>query len=72
MGGWRPTKEDKCWYALATSLAPRIGYERAAAVEKRARSEGLSVREIVRREGILSREELEALSDPETGNDQVP
>jgi aspartate ammonia-lyase len=40
--------------ALATALAPRIGYAAAAALTKRSVAEGISIRELVIREGLLS------------------
>ncbi len=45
--------------ALITALAPRIGYDRAAAVAKRALAEDRPVREIVVEEGLLSAKELD-------------
>jgi len=39
--------------ALATALAPLVGYEKAAAVAKRAAQEGITVREAALAEGIL-------------------
>jgi fumarate hydratase class II len=50
--------------ALATALAPVIGYERAAAIAKRARAEGKTVREVAMQEAVLPEEELERLLDP--------
>ena len=50
--------------ALATALAPVIGYERAAAIAKRARDEGKTVREVALTEAVLPEEELERLLDP--------
>ena len=49
--------------ALATALAPRIGYAAAAALTKRAVAEGVSVRELVVREGLLSAAEAEEVFD---------
>jgi aspartate ammonia-lyase len=49
--------------ALATALAPRIGYAAAAALTKRSVAEGVSVRELVIREGLLTREEAEKVLD---------
>ncbi len=45
--------------SLGTALAPRIGYDRAAAIAKRAFAEGRTVREIAREEEVLPAEELE-------------
>ncbi len=49
--------------ALATALAPRIGYAAAAALTKRALAEGVSVRTLVVREGLLSAEEATRVLD---------
>jgi len=49
--------------ALATALAPKIGYAAAAAITKRSIAEGISVRELVVREGILTAEEAAELLD---------
>ncbi len=56
--------------ALATALAPRIGYAAAAALTKRSVAEGVPVRELVVREGLLTAAEaaqvldLRRLTDP--------
>ena len=50
--------------ALATALAPVVGYERAAAIARRARDEGKTVREVAVAEAVLPEEELERLLDP--------
>jgi fumarate hydratase class II len=50
--------------SLATALAPRIGYERAARIAKRASAEGRTVREVALEEGILSPAELDRILDP--------
>jgi len=49
--------------ALATALAPRIGYAQAAEVTKRALAEGVTVRELVVREGLLRPEEADRVLD---------
>jgi aspartate ammonia-lyase len=49
--------------ALGTALAPRIGYAAAAALTKRSVSEGVSIRELVVREGILTASEAEDVLD---------
>jgi fumarate hydratase class II len=51
--------------ALATALAARIGYERAAEVAKAAEKAGVSVAEAARRLGVLPEEELEQVLDLE-------
>jgi fumarate hydratase class II len=50
--------------ALATALAPRIGYDRAAAIAQRAWAESRTVREVAREESGLSEEELVRILDP--------
>jgi len=47
--------------ALVTALTPRIGYDRAAQLAKKADAEGLTVREIAQRELDLNPAELEQL-----------
>jgi len=49
--------------SIATALNPRLGYDLAAKVAKEAAAEGLSVREVVRRRGLLSERELDELLD---------
>ncbi len=58
--------------ALATVLAPIIGYDRAADIAIRADAEGKSIREIALEENILPNEELDRILDPArmTGPDQ--
>lgn len=50
--------------ALVTGLVPRIGYDRAAAVAKRAYQERRTVREVLREEAILPEEEIDRLLSP--------
>jgi fumarate hydratase, class II len=47
--------------ALVTGLVPKIGYDRAAAIAKKAYESGKTVREIATEESILSVEELNRL-----------
>ena len=49
--------------ALATVLAPEIGYDKAAEVAKRSLAEEKTLREIVLEEGLLSEEELDRILD---------
>ncbi|HXW16953.1 MAG TPA: lyase family protein, partial [Candidatus Acidoferrales bacterium] len=46
---------------LVTALAPRIGYDKAAAIAKKAHHENLSLREATLKLGYLSGEEFDAL-----------
>jgi fumarate hydratase class II len=45
--------------AIATALNPRIGYDRAAEVAKEAARDGVSVRDVVRKRGLLPENELD-------------
>ena len=49
--------------ALATALAPRLGYARTAALTRQAVEEGVPIRELVVREGLLSPEEATRVLD---------
>ncbi len=51
--------------ALATALAPLIGYEKAAAVAQRAEREGISVRDAALAEGVLEAGALDRVLDLE-------
>ncbi len=48
-----------------TNLAPRIGYDQAAAIAKEAYATGRTIREVARERSGLSEEELTTLLDPE-------
>jgi fumarate hydratase class II len=50
--------------AMCTSLAPVIGYDRAAAIAKEALATGRTVREVALTQGVCSSEELDRLLDP--------
>jgi fumarate hydratase class II len=50
--------------AMCTVLAPKIGYDRAAAIAKEAYRTGRTVREVARETGLLTDEELDRLLDP--------
>ncbi|MDQ2868024.1 MAG: class II fumarate hydratase, partial [Verrucomicrobiota bacterium] len=50
--------------AMVTSLAPKIGYDRAAEIAKESARTGKTVREICREKKILPEKELEAALDP--------
>jgi fumarate hydratase class II len=47
--------------ALVTGLVPRIGYDRAAAVARKAYDSGRTVRDVLTEEGILPKEEIDKL-----------
>jgi aspartate ammonia-lyase len=49
--------------ALATALAPQIGYARAADISKRSVKEGVLIRELVKREHVLPDAEVDEVLD---------
>ncbi|MEP6492846.1 MAG: aspartate ammonia-lyase [bacterium] len=60
---------DMCAYwversaALATALAPQIGYARAAEISKRSVKEGVLIRDLVKREKVLPDAEIDDVLD---------
>jgi fumarate hydratase class II len=50
--------------AMVTSLSPRIGYDKAAALAKEAYESGKTVRQLAKDKGLLTPAELEDLLDP--------
>jgi fumarate hydratase class II len=50
--------------ALVTSLAPKIGYDRAAEIAKESAKTGRTVREIARDQKVMPEKELESALDP--------
>ncbi len=50
--------------ALATSLTPLLGYEKAAALAKEALVTGKTIRELCREKKVLSEEQLRTVLDP--------
>src|SRR5205807_2470073 len=50
--------------AMVTSLAPRIGYDRAAEIAKESARTGKTVREICREKKVLPEKELNRVLDP--------
>jgi fumarate hydratase class II len=50
---------------LATALAPAIGYDAAAEIAKEAEKTGRTIREIALARGVLSKEKLDELLNPE-------
>ena len=52
--------------AMVTALAPRIGYDRAAQLAKRAYESRRTIRAVALEEGVLPEQELAALLDPES------
>ncbi|HEX4684623.1 MAG TPA: aspartate ammonia-lyase [Gemmatimonadaceae bacterium] len=49
--------------ALATALAPQIGYAKAAEISKRSVKEGVLIRDMVKRDGILPENEVDDVLD---------
>ncbi|MBZ0103830.1 MAG: class II fumarate hydratase [Thermoanaerobaculia bacterium] len=49
--------------AMCTSLAPKIGYDKAAAIAKEAFATGMTVREIAERDEVLPADELDRVLD---------
>ena len=49
--------------ALATALAPQIGYARAAEISKRSVKEGMLIRDLVRKEGVLPEDQIDDVLD---------
>ncbi len=60
---------DMCAYwversaALATALAPQIGYAAAAEISKRSVNEGTLIRDMVRRDGVLPADQVDEVLD---------
>jgi fumarate hydratase class II len=50
--------------AMVTSLAPKIGYDRAAEIAKESARTGKTVREICREKKVLQESDLERALDP--------
>lgn len=63
--------EDRCAaliegsLAMCTSLAPVIGYDKAAALAKEAYASGKTVREVATEQGVLDAADLDRLLDPD-------
>jgi aspartate ammonia-lyase len=49
--------------ALATALAPQIGYAKAAELSKRSVKEGILIRDLVRREKLLPEDQIDEVLD---------
>ncbi len=52
--------------ALCTSLAPIIGYDKAAAIAKEAHTTGKTIRQVAREQQVLSDKQLDQALDPMT------
>jgi fumarate hydratase class II len=52
--------------ALATALTPKIGYDEAARIAKKAYERGRTIRQVVEEEGLFSKEDLNCLLDPQS------
>ena len=51
--------------ALATALAPLVGYDRAAELAKQALAEGRNIKEVILAEGLLTQAEIAEQLRPE-------
>ena len=49
--------------ALATALMPQIGYARAADISKRSVAEGILIRDLVTRDGVIAADEIDGVLD---------
>ena len=49
--------------ALATALMPHIGYAKAAEISKQSVKEGVLIRDLVKREKVLSPEQIDDVLD---------
>jgi len=49
---------------IITALCPYVGYERAAETAKKAIASGASVRELILKEGLLTKEQLDVILNP--------
>ena len=62
--------EDKCRenveksVGIVTAIVPFVGYQRSAAIAKESLRTGVSVREIILRDKLLDKKELEKILDP--------
>jgi fumarate hydratase, class II len=58
--------------AMCTSLAPVIGYDRAAAIAKKAHTTGKTVRQVAMEEKVLPEEKLNELLNPRSMTEPSP
>lgn len=64
-------REERCeemverGLAIVTALAPRIGYDEAARISKKAHKTGQTIREVALEEDVLPEDELDEVLDPE-------
>ena len=52
--------------AMCTTLAPAIGYDKAAAIAKEAYQSGKTVRQVAKEQKVLADDELDRILDPES------
>jgi len=52
--------------AMVTSLAPKVGYDKAAQIAKEAYQTGRTVREVARDSQVMEEQELEKVLDPQS------
>ena len=62
--------ENRCRYlvensvGIITAICPHVGYQKAAEIAKKAIQSGESVRDLILKEGILKKEELDEILNP--------
>jgi aspartate ammonia-lyase len=57
---------------IVTALVPSIGYEQAGSVAKEALESGRGVYEVVMARGLMTREQLDRVLDPDSMTGRVP
>ena len=58
-----PRRTSRSRPSTATALNPYIGYDKATEVAKKAAKDGLSVRDVVEKEGLLAPGEIDGALD---------
>ncbi len=62
--------EERCRYlvessvGVITAISPRVGYQKAADIAKKALRTGESIRSLILKEGLLTEQELDEILDP--------
>ncbi len=54
--------------AIITALIPVLGYEKCSEIAEKAKNESTSIKEVILKENLLSKEEFESLISPEAVN----
>ena len=69
---WAKVDSERCQemveqsLAMVTSLAPKVGYDKAAQIAKEAYQTGRTVREVARDSQVMEEQELEKVLDPQS------